>query len=114
MGLLYEEKVAKRFAKIKPYDFDFWEELDDLLLHTMLFNEKGEVIEAKNKDEAKLALAYIFICYGMYELKSMICAILMPQVILKLAGGREKVEEVLTIMEAVEKVRKKEREGKNG
>lgn len=82
--MLYEEKVAKRFAKIVPKDFDFWEELDSCLQSSVFFNDDGSPVTHVNKDEIKLAICYVLICYGMYELKSAICAMLVPQVLARL------------------------------
>ena len=44
MSLLYEEKIAKRFAKIKPADFYFWTELDSVIREAFLFNKTGNSI----------------------------------------------------------------------
>lgn len=98
MAMLYEEKIAKRFAKIKPDDFDFWAELDSCLKEAVFVNRMGEPITNDNKDKIKIAIAFIFICYGMYEMKSTICALLVPQVLLKLTS-RADVEQALLVME---------------
>lgn len=98
MAMLYEEKIAKRFAKIKPDDFDFWEELDSALTTAFYTKEKSDLATVKNYDRIVVSIAYIFVCYGMYELHSTICACLMPKVLLKLVL-RADVELALQVME---------------
>ena len=68
MTMLYEEKVAKRFAKIVPIDFDFWAELDSALATAFTGKEKDNPATVKNYDKIAVSIAYIFVCYGMYEL----------------------------------------------
>lgn len=97
MTMLYEEKVAKRFAKIVPIDFDFWAELDSALATAFFGKEKDNPADIKNYDKIAVSIAYIFICYGMYELHSTICACLMPKVLLRLVS-KEDVEEALMVM----------------
>lgn len=97
MSLLYEEKIAKRFAKIKPADFDFWSELDSALATAFFGKEKDNPATVKNYDKIAVSIAYIFICYGMYELHSTICACLMPKVLFKLVSKAD-VEEALIVM----------------
>ena len=98
MAMLYEEKIAKRFAKIKPDDFDFWAELDSALATAFFGKERDKPADIKNYDRIAVSIAYIFVCYGMYELKSTICACLMPKVLFKLVS-REDVELALRVME---------------
>lgn len=98
MSLLYEEKIAKRFAKIKPVDFDFWSELDSCVKSAIFFNDKGKPVDALNKDEIKLAIAYVLICYGIYEMKSTVCALLFPQILERLIT-RASVELAMSVME---------------
>ena len=98
MSLLYEEKIAKRFAKIKPADFDFWSELDSCVKSAIFFDEDGKPIDYLNKDEIKLAIAYVLICYGIYEMKSTVCALLFPQVLERLIS-RASVELAMSVME---------------
>lgn len=43
MSLLYQEKIAKRFEKIKPADFDFWSELDSVIGEALIFKERCEL-----------------------------------------------------------------------
>lgn len=97
MSLLYEEKIAKRFAKIKPADFDFWTELDSCV-EAIFFYEDGKPIDYLNKDEIKLSIAYVLICYGIYEMKSTVCALLFPQVLERLIS-RASVELAMRVME---------------
>lgn len=103
MSQLFEEKIAKRFAKIKPSDFDFWEELDSVLRYAFFVNKEGKPVDFYNKNENEIAIAYILTCYGMLELGSTICAILLPKIMLKLAGGYEKVDFVMSCLEMKEK-----------
>lgn len=98
MSILYEEKIAKRFAKIKPADFDFYTELDSVIGKALIFNERGQPITAANKDEIKLAIAFILVCYGMFCLKSSVCALLFPQVLERLITPAS-VELALAVME---------------
>ena len=98
MSLLYEEKIAKRFAKIKPADFAFWSELESCVKSAIFFYEDGKPIDYLNKDEIKLAIAYVLICYGMYEMKSSVCALLFPQVLERLIS-RASVELAMRVME---------------
>ena len=98
MAMLYEEKIAKRFAKIKPDDFDFWAELDSSLATAFFGKERDNPADIKNYDRIAVSIAYIFVCYGMYELKSTICACLMPKVLFKLVS-RADVEQALLVME---------------
>lgn len=98
MTMLYEEKVAKRFAKIIPKDFDFWAELDSALATAFFGKEKDNPATVRNYDKIAVSIAYIFICYGMYVLKSTICACLMPKVLFKLVSKAD-VEEALMVME---------------
>lgn len=98
MAMLYEEKIAKRFAKIKPDDFDFWAELDSALATAFFGKEKDNPADIKNYDRIAVSIAYIFVCYGMYELKSTICALLVPKVLFKLVS-RADIEQALLVME---------------
>lgn len=98
MSLLYEEKIAKRFAKIKPADFDFYTELDSIMREAFLFNNEGKPVEFWNRDQTALSIAYIFLCYGMFELKSTICAILLLPALEKLIT-RASVELAMSVME---------------
>lgn len=98
MSLLYEEKIAKRFAKIKPADFDFYTELDSVIREAFLFNKEGKPVEFWNKDQTALSIAYIFLCYGMFELKSTICTILLSLALEKLIT-RASVELAMSVME---------------
>ena len=98
MSLLYEEKIAKRFAKIKPADFDFFTELDSVIREAFLFNKEEKPVEFWNQDQTALSIAYIFLCYGMYELKSTICAILLTPALDKLIT-RASVELAMSVME---------------
>lgn len=98
MSLLYEEKIAKRFAKIKPADFDFWSELDSCVKSAIFFNDEGKPVDALNKDEIKLSIAYVLICYGIYEMKSTVCALLFPQILERLIT-RASVEMAMSVME---------------
>ena len=50
MAMLYEEKIAKRFANIKPADFDFWEELDSALATAFFGKERDNPADIKNYD----------------------------------------------------------------
>ena len=96
--MIYEEKIAKRFAKIKPADFDFWSELDSCVKAAIFFAEDGKPIDYLNKDEIKLSIAYVLICYGIYEMKSTVCALLFPQVLERLIS-RASVELAMSVME---------------
>lgn len=98
MAMLYEEKIAKRFAKIKPSDFDFWAELDSALATAFFGKEKDNPADIKNYDRIAVSIAYIFVCYGMYIMKSTICACLVPKVLLNLVS-RADVEQALLVME---------------
>lgn len=98
MSLLYEEKIAKRFAKIKPADFDFYTELDSVIREAFLFNKEGKPVEFWNQDQTALSIAYIFLCYGMFELKSTICTILLSPALEKLIT-RASVELAMRVME---------------
>lgn len=98
MTSLYEEKIAKRFAKIKPADFDFYTELDSVIREAFLFNKDGKPVEIWNQDQTALSIAYIFLCYGMFELKSTICTILLSTALEKLIT-RASVELAMSVME---------------
>lgn len=56
MSLLYEEKIAKRFAKIKPADFDFWTELDSVIREAFLFNKTGKPVDFWNREQKQKRL----------------------------------------------------------
>ena len=115
MAMLYEEKIAKRFAKIKPDDFDFWAELDSALATAFFGKEKDNpadispfIILSSSRFTAvtslyflvseNVSIAYIFVCYGMYVMKSTICTCLVPKVLFKLVS-RADVEQALLVME---------------
>lgn len=95
--MLFEEKVAKRFSKLKPADFDFWAELDDVLKYALFIDKENNPRTIYNFDKAACALAYIFLCFGMYNLKSTICAVMLPKVIQ--LSSRDEVEATLTMLE---------------
>ena len=103
MSLLYEEKIAKRFAKIKPVDVDFYTELDSALVAAFFGEEKDNPATVKNYDKIVVSIAYILICYGMFELHSTICACLMSKVHFELVS-KEDVEEALMVMKLGAKV----------
>lgn len=107
MSKLKEEEIAKRFAKYKPADFDnvFYDELNSILTEAFIQNKNDKAVTLNNKDNIVIAIAYIYICYGMFELKSAICTMLMPHVINKLISY-EDVENALFVLELQQGIKK--------